>query len=327
MHIPDGYLSPRTCGVFFAAMLPVWYLAAKKVERALGHKHLPLLALGAAFTFVIMMFNVPVPGGATAHMVGGAVVAIVLGPWAGVVALTLALALQALLFGDGGITTLAANSFNMAFVMSFSGYFTYRLIASGSEAGRLRMLMASALSGYVAVNMAALAAAFELGIQPLIAQGPEGNPLYAPYPLKVTVPAMMIPHVLFFGPIEALGTAAVVYYIHRFNRELFYRTGKRGLRPLWGGLVVLVVLTPLGIMASGTPWGEWGAEEFRTLIGYIPEGMKGLGDLWKGLMPDYTLPGREGPFWSAVSYILSAALGSLALVAAVYLWDRLMRRR
>ncbi len=327
MHIPDGYLSPKTCGVFYAVMVPLWYIAAAKVERALGQRRLALVALGAAFTFVIMMFNVPIPGGSTGHMVGGAVVAIVLGPWAGMVALTLALSLQALLFGDGGITTLAANCFNMAVVMSFSGYYTYRLLVPERGAGRTRMLAASALAGYLAVNLAALAVAVELGIQPLIAKSATGTPLYAPYPLKVTVPAMMIPHLLFFGPIEALGTAAVVLYIHRFNEALFYHAGGAGLKPLWKVLAVLVVLTPLGILASGSPWGEWGVEELRDLVGYIPEGMKELGGLWKGLMPGYSLPGGGGAFVSFAAYVLSAAIGSLLLVGAVYIWARMMRRR
>ncbi|MBI5886074.1 MAG: energy-coupling factor ABC transporter permease, partial [Deltaproteobacteria bacterium] len=124
MHIPDGYLSPKTCVLFYAAMAPVWYLASKKVETAVGAARLPLLALGAAFTFVIMMFNIPVPGGSTGHMTGGVIVAVVLGPWAGVVAMTLTVALQAFLFGDGGVTAIGANAFNMAFVMPFAGYYS-----------------------------------------------------------------------------------------------------------------------------------------------------------------------------------------------------------
>src|SRR3990170_1071269 len=131
MHIPDGYLSPATCVVFYAVMAPVWYYASKRAERELRLKQLPLLALGAAFTFVIMMFNIPIPGGSSGHMVGAVVVAIALGPWAGVVALSLTLTLQAFLFGDGGLTALAANAFNMAFVMSFSGYYVYRVISAG----------------------------------------------------------------------------------------------------------------------------------------------------------------------------------------------------
>src|SRR4030067_2935683 len=99
MHIPEGYLSPKTCGILYAAMAPIWYLAARKVQKTLHAKQIPLLALSAAFTFVIMMFNIPIPGGSTRHMVGGVVAACVLGPWAAVVAVSISLTISALLFG------------------------------------------------------------------------------------------------------------------------------------------------------------------------------------------------------------------------------------
>lgn len=322
MHIPDGYLGPRTCIALYAAMLPVWLVASRRLEKALKVKRLPLLALASAFTFVIMMFNVPIPGGTTGHMVGGAVVAIVLGPWAGAVALSLALALQALLFGDGGITSLGANCFNMAFLMSFSGYFVYRLAATG-EPGQGRRWVAAFLAGYVAVNVASLAAAVELGVQPVIEQGIDGRPLYAPYPLAIAVPAMMLPHLVFLGPIEGLGTALVVSYIFRTNEELVAERGAGSTRPLWVALVIMIILTPLGLLARGTPWGEWGVGEVKTLVGYVPAGMERLAGAWRGLMPGYALDGTV----PVLAYIVSALLGSVLVVAVIYLFGRGWRKR
>src|SRR4030067_1901177 len=133
MHIPDGYLGPETCGFFYALMLPIWTAAAKIVKKTLKAKQVPLLAIGAAFSFVIMMFNVPIPGGSSGHAVGGVIVAILLGPWAALIALSIALVIQALLFGDGGITAIAANCFNIAFVMPMVGYWAYRLISGKAE--------------------------------------------------------------------------------------------------------------------------------------------------------------------------------------------------
>ena len=78
MHIPDGYLSPQTEAVFGAAMLPIWYTAAKRVKRVVKSRYVPLLAIGAAFSFLVMMLNVPIPGGTTAHAVGGVLIAIIL---------------------------------------------------------------------------------------------------------------------------------------------------------------------------------------------------------------------------------------------------------
>ena len=127
MHIPDGYLGPNTYLAFWIIMIPIWYYAGKRLSRELRSRQVPLLALAAAFSFVIMMFNLPIPGGSTGHAVGGAIIAIVLGPWAAIIAITVALVLQALMFGDGGITAIAANCFNMAVVMPFVAYYTYKL--------------------------------------------------------------------------------------------------------------------------------------------------------------------------------------------------------
>ena len=115
-----------------------------------------MLAIGAAFSFVIMMFNVPIPGGTTGHAVGGAFVAILLGPWAACIAITVALVVQALLFGDGGITAIGANCFNMAFVLPFVGYYVYRLISAGSKIGSNRRVIAAGIGAYIGINVAAL---------------------------------------------------------------------------------------------------------------------------------------------------------------------------
>lgn len=327
MHIPDGYLSPGTCLVFYGAMAPVWYVSARKVEKALRLKQVPLLALASSFTFVIMMFNIPVPGGTTGHMVGAAVVASTLGPWAGVLCVTLALTLQAFIFADGGISTLGANSFNMALLMSFSGYLVFRLGTSGSPGGA-RRFAAAAAAGYVSVNVAAIAVGFELGLQPLIAGSPEGLPLYSPFPLHLTVPAMAISHLLFFGPVEAVGTALVVRYVHGMGLPGLTGLNDAGnaprarasLRPLWLALAALIVLAPLGLLASGTSWGEWDAAALKGIVGFVPEGMESLsGSTWKGLMPGYSLPWAEGPVGRVIVYAAAALAGSALTVAAVYL--------
>ncbi|HLP30803.1 MAG TPA: energy-coupling factor ABC transporter permease, partial [Geothrix sp.] len=129
MHIPDGYLSPSTCAVAFAATLPFWVVAFRRMGRLLHTRMVPLLALFSAFSFVIMMFNIPLPGGTTGHAVGVAVAAIVLGPWGSMVAISVALLIQALFFGDGGLTTFGANSFNMAVVGSMVAWVAYTVIA------------------------------------------------------------------------------------------------------------------------------------------------------------------------------------------------------
>jgi len=215
MHIPDGYLGPATCGVFYAVMLPFWAAASRIVKKTLTVKQVPLLAIGAAFSFVIMMFNVPIPGGSTGHAIGGVLVAILLGPWAAMIAISVALVIQAFLFGDGGITAIGANCFNMAVVLPFAGYYVYRLIAGDSAINSNRRLVAAFIAGYIGINVAALFAGVEFGLQPALCHTAEGQALYCPYGLKVAVPAMVLEHLLIFGWVEAIVTALVVKYLQK----------------------------------------------------------------------------------------------------------------
>jgi cobalt/nickel transport system permease protein len=203
-------------------MIPIWYYAGKKLSTKLKSKQVPLLALAAAFSFVIMMFNVPIPGGSTGHAVGGAIIGIVLGPWAGVIAISVALVLQALMFGDGGITAIAANCFNMAVVMPFVGYYCYKFISGESEITSSRRVFAAAVAGYLSLTLAAFCTGVEFGIQPILNHTPEGVPLYMPYPLSVTVPAMVLEHALGFGILEALVTALIFAYIQRTDTTILY---------------------------------------------------------------------------------------------------------
>jgi cobalt/nickel transport system permease protein len=222
MHIPDGYLGPSTCVVLGAAILPVWAVASKNVKKTLKAKQVPMLAMGAAFSFVIMMFNVPIPGGTTGHAVGGVLVALLLGPWAACISITVALVVQALLFGDGGITAIGANCFNMAFVLPFTGYYIYKAISFNSAPDSPRKVIAAAIAGYLAINIAAACAGFEFGIQPLLYHEASGHALYCPYGLNVAIPAMLGEHLLVFGWVEALVTALVLKYLQKQAPELLY---------------------------------------------------------------------------------------------------------
>jgi cobalt/nickel transport system permease protein len=221
MHIPDGYLGPQTYAAGFAVAIPFWMVASRKLKETLRLRQVPLLALGAAFSFVVMMFNVPIPGGTTGHAVGAVLVAVLLGPWAAVIAVSVALLIQAFLFGDGGITCIGVNCLNMAIILSFVGYGVYRLIAGKSEATSPRRWLGAAVGGYIGLNVAALACGCELGIQPLLAHDAAGHALYAPYPLSVSVPAMVAGHLL-FGLVEALFTGLVVAYLQRTDPSLLF---------------------------------------------------------------------------------------------------------
>ncbi|MBI5410251.1 MAG: cobalt transporter CbiM [Nitrospirae bacterium] len=338
MHIPDGYLSPQTYIPLYGIMLPVWYWGSRILKKTLNARQIPFLALGAAFSFVIMMFNIPIPGGSTGHAVGAALIAILLGPWAALMAVSMALIIQALLFGDGGITAIAANCFNMAFIMSFSGYYIYKLLSLNSGSNIARRVFAASVAAYISINLSAFFTAVEFGIQPYIAHKPDGTPLYGPYGLNVAVPIMTIEHLAFFGFVEALVTGLVVAYIAKTEPEMlnistpalqtaadrpaFSKTAKR----LWIGLAVLIILTPLGLIASGTAWGEWGAEDLLAIFGFVPQGLKGLSNVWHSFFPDYSVPGMEGPLMLAAGYILSALIATGLIVLTAFVISRIMFR-
>ncbi|MFA5090088.1 MAG: cobalt transporter CbiM [Candidatus Omnitrophota bacterium] len=225
MHIPDGYLGPATSGVMYAVMLPIWAVASRIVKKTLKVRQVPLLAIGAAFSFVIMMFNVPIPGGSTGHAVGGVLVAILLGPWAACIAITVALVVQALLFGDGGITAIGANCFNMAFVLPFVGYYIYKAISYNAPVDSNRRVFAAGVAGYIGINVAALFAGVEFGLQPLLHHAASGQALYCPYGLNVAVPAMAGEHLLIFGWVEAIVTALVIKYLQKQSPEIVEEGG------------------------------------------------------------------------------------------------------
>lgn len=328
MHIPDGYLSPATCGVMYAAAAPFWYTAVNRVRKVLTSRTVPVLALFSAFSFVLMMFNVPVPGGTTAHAVGATLLAIVLGPWAAVLGVSVALGIQALFFGDGGLLTFGANCFNMAIVMPLVGYFIYKVISSNSEITSPRRILGAVIGSYVGIVVAGAVAGIELGIQPALFHTASGTPLYAPYGLSVALPAMLIAHLAVAGPIEAAVTGGVVAYLRRSRPNLIKAdaTGKKEgkLWILWGALGVLALATPLGLLASGTAWGEWGLDELKNMgLGFIPQGLGKLAEWWPAPLPDYGFP-RMG---AVIGYILSAVVGIALVVFLLWMLGRRLSRK
>ncbi len=228
MHIPDGYLGPPTYIAGYAACVPLWTIAARKVKATFEARRVPLLSISAAFSFLVMMFNIPLPGATTGHAVGGTLIALSVGPWGAMIAISIALVLQALLFGDGGITAIGANCFNMAFLMPFAGTYVYRFLLTrlSSEKGSA---IAAGIAGWFSLNVAALATAVEFGIQPLLHTGVDGRALYAPYPLSVAFPAMMFQHLTVFGVVEGLVTGFVVYYLQRSRSAWMLRPVGEGV--------------------------------------------------------------------------------------------------
>jgi cobalt/nickel transport system permease protein len=315
-------------------MVPVWIRASQRVKKIVKSRYVPLVAIGSAFSFLVMMFNVPIPDGTTAHAVGAVIIAILLGRWAAVIAVSIALAVQALFFGDGGVLAFAANSFNMAFVMPFVGYGLYKIIAGREPLTSRRRVIAAGIGGYVGINAAALAAAIEFGLQPSLFHTANGTPLYAPFHLAQTIPAMMIPHLLVAGLVEAGISAGVVAYLQRANvpllrvnapdvpvteEEMAGPRQKLGWRWALIALGGMLLLTPLGLLAPGGAFGEDTPQDLdlgKYNLQAVPAGLEKFGSFWsRTLLGGYGFSSGDHP---ALAYILSAVLGVLVIGAVTF---------
>jgi cobalt/nickel transport system permease protein len=340
MHIPDGYLSPETCGAFGVAMIPVWTTAGRRVRKLVKNRYVPLVALGAAYSFLVMMFNLPVPDGTTAHAVGAVLIAVVLGPWAAVVAVSIALVIQALFFGDGGVLALAPNAFNMAFVMPMVGYGVYWSLCRNLPLTSPRRSIAAGVGGYIGLNAAALCAGTELGLQPMLFHSSNGTPLYAPFHLSQSLPAMALAHLTVAGIVEFALTAGVVAYLQKANLPLLrinhgsapdseserVRPGLARLR--WGvvSLGAMLTLTPLGLLAPGRAFGEDTPSDLplrRYGLDAVPSGLRHYAGFWHhALFNGYGFDHDRHP---TLGYLISAFVGIAAIAALALAVSLLVR--
>lgn len=330
MHIPDGYLSPQTCAVGFAIAIPAIAVASRQVMRQVKGRAVPKLAMLSAFSFLIMMFNLPIPDGTSAHAVGAALIAVVLGPAEAVIAISVALLFQALVFGDGGVLAYGINVVNMAVLMPLVATVTNRLVGGRSEPGSVRRIAAATVAGYVSIVVASLAVGIELGIQPALFHTADGTPLFNPYGLAATVPAMLFAHLLVAGPAEAIITGAGYAFLARTGQLDDTATTSHTLRAnpglvSLGVLAVLALLTPLGLIAQGTAFGEWGPEDLGQKFGAIPAGLEQWSTFWThALLPDYGFANGDA---SMIAYWISALVGSLIVAGFTYGVLRLANRR
>lgn len=303
MHIPDGFLNLAISVIFWLVTIALLAIATRRTQNELGERQIPLMGIMAAFIFAAQMINFPVAGGTSGHMLGGALAAIVLGPWAGMLVMASVIGLQALLFQDGGLLVMGANIFNMGLLTVLIGYGLYRSVAGQSRGVRLTV---AGVAAWLSVMAGALSTSLQLWLS-------------GTSPLGVVMPAMLGVHAL-IGLGEALITVAALAFIMQTRPTLLEPTevkARGGYGWVVAGLIVTLVVVLFSPLASANPDG---LERVAEDLGFI-----GLGaNAPYAILPDYTIPFLGE---TSLSTIVAGAIGALAVATVAVGVGRLLRRR
>lgn len=301
LHVPDGFLNTAVSLLCWLISIIVLTVAVRKAQADYDERLVPLAGVMAAFIFAAQMINFPVAGGTSGHLIGAALAFIVLGPWLGLLVMTAVIALQALLFQDGGLVVMGANILIMGIVPGFVGYGVYQL--AGNH-GRAVKLGAAGVGAWLSVVMGALVTAV------LLAMSGTAN-------LTLVVPLMVGIHML-IGIGEALITMAALSFIMRSRPQLLgVNQASSGMRWLLAGIGIVLFVILLSPFASSSPDGlEWVAEQQA----FIDQ----AADAPFMLLADYTIPALGD---SSLSTVLAGVIGAVVVAVFVLFVGRLFGRR
>ena len=303
MHIPDGFIDGKTAATTAVLSAIGVGLALRRVKRELPPRRVPLLGLAAAFLFAAQMVNFPVAGGTSGHLVGGTLVAALLGPSAAVVVVTTVLIVQCFLFQDGGVLALGANVFNMAILNSVVGYLIYRAVCHGLTGIRGRVT-AIAFAAWCSTVLSAISCAGQLAWSGTL-------------PWPVAFPAMAIVH-MFIGVGEGLISALVFLAVSRARPDLITEKAQTGQPPRFGELMGYGLLLTLGVAVFVAPFAcSWpdGLDSVAERFGFSRK----MAPLLPALAPEYQVPGVH---WAVGATAVAGAAGSLIVFGLALLMGR-----
>ncbi|MHA1649644.1 MAG: energy-coupling factor ABC transporter permease [Candidatus Helarchaeota archaeon] len=212
MHIPDGVIDLWMLISFWVIVIVAWIVTIIQSRKTLNEDEskLPLLAIVTAMVFALQMLNFPIVGGTSGHLLGFVLISILLTPTQALLSISTVLAIQALIFGDGGLVTMSANIFNMG-IVAMLGYFIYYTIRKMKD-DDIGLYIATFVGAYLSVVLASLVCGIEIGISSLF-----------PYGIEITVPAMLFWHV-FIAIGEASITLAIIIYLKKNRPDLIPKT-------------------------------------------------------------------------------------------------------
>jgi cobalt/nickel transport system permease protein len=297
MHIPDGFLSVLLSIVLWVISVVLIGIALRKTGQTIGERQVPLMGVLAAAIFAGQMLNFSVTGGTSGHLLGAAIAAILLGPWPAVLVMTSVVAVQALLFQDGGILALGANLFNMAIIGPFVAYALFTLLMKLFKKQTWGLFIAGFIAAWSSIFIASLACALQLALS-------------GTSPANIAVPAMGAIHAL-IGIGEGLITIGALAFIFAARKDLLIADANKPARNIGvvvGGLLLSLVLVVLSPLASSHPDGlEWVAEKH----GFIEVAR----EAFYNIVPDYSMPGISNP---ALATIAAGILGAVIVFGVAY---------
>jgi cobalt/nickel transport system permease protein len=304
MHIPDGFLSLGVALVCWVLAAIGVGLALKRSGEAMGERQVPLMGVLAAFIFAAQMLNFTVAGGTSGHLIGGALAAILLGPWAGILTMTTVVAIQALLFQDGGLLVMGANILNMGIISTVVAYGVYRGAMALARDRRWGLFVGGFVAAWASVVIAAVATAIQLAFS-------------GASPLTVALPAMAGVHVL-IGIGEGLITVGALSFVATTRRDLLDPSSAAtgGMRWAIVGLALALAVTLLAPLASPHPDG---LERVAEDAGFIETAR----DAPYEIIPDYVLPGISN---EALATIAAGIVGTLIVAGVALVVARLRRQ-
>lgn len=301
LHIPDGFLSLPISLLFWVLTILLVGLAVRRTQEELGERRIPLMGVMAAFIFAAQMINFPIAGGTSGHLLGGALVAIVLGPWTGMLVMTTVVGVQALFFQDGGLIVMGANIFNMGILTTLIGYGLFRSV---QERQKPLQFVVAGIAAWLSVLAGALATALQLWLS-------------GTSTLNVVLPAMLGVHAL-IGIGEALITVAALAFIYQTRPDLLTGQAREHSRG-WvavGALISLAVVL-ISPLASANPDG---LERVAIDLGFIQKGA----DAPYQILPDYSLPFLGE---NSLSTIAAGVLGLILVGGILFLVSKSIKRR
>jgi cobalt/nickel transport system permease protein len=303
MHIPDGFLSTAVSILLWVLSIFFIALALRNVGRDVGERQVPMMGVLAACIFAGQMLNFTVAGGTSGHLMGAAIAAILLGPWAAILILTCVVGIQALIFQDGGLLALGGNIFNMGVIGAFVGYAVYRLVQRFANGARWGVLAGGFVAGWASIVVASLAVALQLAIS-------------GTSPANIGIPTMGGVHAL-IGIGEGLITLGALSFLSATRRDLINpQTAKPAGTGVWiTGLLIALALAIASPLASAFPDG---LEKVAEDTGFLDKAQ----DAPYQIIPDYIVPGIGN---EALATITAGIIGVLVVAAVAYAIARARR--